>query len=163
MQHKYCFEAVSRSLNDLRGTSHDSLFGNIPILLGGDVAQILPVVCRGNRAQTVAACIQQSFIWRHLTVLSLKQNMRVQQGQHTAQFIEWLLQLSYNSNWHRQMKSLVRTYEMLANLDDLIQRFGRCARNPILQGVCILYYEKDCLGDRLSPATVPTGAGRNVV
>lgn len=37
----------------------------------------------------------------------------------------------------------------LTNLDTLIQRFGRCARNPTLQGVCILYYEKDCLGDRL--------------
>ena len=37
----------------------------------------------------------------------------------------------------------------LTNLDTLIQRFGRCARNPTLQGVCILYYEKDCLGDRV--------------
>ena len=58
MQHKYCFEAVSRSLNNIRGTGDDSLFGNIPVVLGGDFAQILPVVRRGNRAQTVAACIQ---------------------------------------------------------------------------------------------------------
>ena len=62
-QHKYCFEAVSRSLNDIRGTGDDCLFGNIPVVLVGDFTQILPIVRRGNHAQTVAACIQQSFIW----------------------------------------------------------------------------------------------------
>lgn len=39
----------------------------------------------------------------------------------------------------------------LNNLDTLIQRFGRCARNPNTQGLCLLYYEKDCLGDRVLP------------
>ena len=68
MQHKYYFEVVSGSLNDLRGTGQNTLFGNIPVLLGGDFAQILPVVRRGNRAQTVTACLQQSHMWRYLTV-----------------------------------------------------------------------------------------------
>ena len=49
MQHKYCFEAVSRTLNDICHANKHDLFGNIPILLGGDFAQILPVVRRGNR------------------------------------------------------------------------------------------------------------------
>ena len=118
MQHKYCFEAVSRTLNDLCGTGPDSLFGNIPILLGSDFAQILPVVRRGNRSQTVAACIQKSFIWHHLTVLNLKQNMRVQQGQNTAQFTTWLSQLSYDPNWHGQIK-LPLFIHTVANITDL--------------------------------------------
>ncbi|KAF8427728.1 P-loop containing nucleoside triphosphate hydrolase protein, partial [Tirmania nivea] len=29
------------------------------------------------------------------------------------------------------------------NFDTMVQRFDRCARNPTLQGVCILFYEKD--------------------
>ena len=39
----------------------------------------------------------------------------------------------------------------LGNLDTLIQRFGRCARDPNIQGLCILYYEKDCAVERVSP------------
>lgn len=38
----------------------------------------------------------------------------------------------------------------LNNLDTLMQRFGRCARDNT-QGLCLLYYEKDCLGDRVLP------------
>ncbi|RPB20896.1 P-loop containing nucleoside triphosphate hydrolase protein [Terfezia boudieri ATCC MYA-4762] len=34
------------------------------------------------------------------------------------------------------------------SLDTLMQRFGRCARDPQIQGLCVLYYEKDCQGDR---------------
>ncbi|CAI4220356.1 unnamed protein product, partial [Auanema sp. JU1783] len=41
MQHRYCFEAVDRSLRDLLD-SPDSLFGGLPFVLGGDFAQIPP-------------------------------------------------------------------------------------------------------------------------
>ena len=53
MQHKYCFEAVNRTLNDICHASDNDLFGNIPIVFGGDFAQIIPVVPRGNRAAIV--------------------------------------------------------------------------------------------------------------
>ena len=60
MQHKYCFEAVNRTLNDIRQQDKSAFFGNIPIIFRGDFAQILPVVRRGNRAaiQVVNACLQ---------------------------------------------------------------------------------------------------------
>ena len=61
MQHKYCFEAVNRTLNDIGHQSDDSLFGNIPKIFGVDFAQILPLVPGGNRAAIVRACIQQSY------------------------------------------------------------------------------------------------------
>ena len=49
MQHKYCFEAVNRTLNDIcEITDSAGYFGNIPIVLGEDFASILPVVPRGN-------------------------------------------------------------------------------------------------------------------
>lgn len=39
------------------------------------------------------------------------------------------------------------------NLDTLIQRFGRYARNLQLQGLCLLHYEKEFVGNRIVPAT----------
>jgi len=44
MQHKSCFEAVNWTLNDICHVSDSSLFSNIPTVLSGDFAQILPVV-----------------------------------------------------------------------------------------------------------------------
>ena len=75
MQHKYCFEAVHHTLMDVR--ADDALFGGLPIMLGRDFAQILPVVQRGNWAAIVDACLQQSFLWLLLTILHLCRNMRV--------------------------------------------------------------------------------------
>jgi hypothetical protein len=36
----------------------------------------------------------------------------------------------------------------LDNIDTLIQRFGRCARDQSVQGMCILYYEQSYFGSR---------------
>jgi ATP-dependent DNA helicase PIF1 len=57
MQHKYCFEVVHRLLVDLRSIIDDILFGGVPVILGGDFAQILPVVPRGSRADIIIACL----------------------------------------------------------------------------------------------------------
>jgi ATP-dependent DNA helicase PIF1 len=53
MQNKYDFEAVDRTLRDIRNCEEP--FGGLSVILGGDFAQILPVVKRANRARTVAA------------------------------------------------------------------------------------------------------------
>ena len=58
MQHKYCFEAVNRTLKDICHQSDDTLFGNIPIIFGEDFAEILHVAPGGNRAAIIQACIQ---------------------------------------------------------------------------------------------------------
>ena len=81
MQHKCFFEAVNRTLNNICSTTDDSLFGNIPIVFGGDFAQILPVVRRGIRGAIVEACLQWSFLWSRFTILSLHENMRVREGE----------------------------------------------------------------------------------
>jgi hypothetical protein len=69
MQNKYDFEAVDALLKDIRDC--DQPFGGIPMVLGGDFAQILPVVKRSNRARTVATNLQQPPLWDHFTVLRL--------------------------------------------------------------------------------------------
>ena len=78
MQHKYCFEAVNRTLNDICEIADSAgYFGNIPIVLGGDFAQILPVVPKGNRAGMVTVSVQNSHSWSQFQVLSLTTNMGV--------------------------------------------------------------------------------------
>jgi hypothetical protein len=87
MQHRYCFEAVHRMLQDVRNSS--DLFGGLPFIASGDFAQTLPVIRRAQRPAIVNACLQQSFIWPKLTVLHLRQNMRVLSGAENTRFAEW--------------------------------------------------------------------------
>ena len=95
MQHKFCFEAVHRMLADI--CSDDcSLFGGIPTVFGGDFAQILPIVPRSNRADIVNACLQRSFLWPSLRMLSLWLNMRVRSCDRNQRFVEWVRSLAYN-------------------------------------------------------------------
>jgi len=48
MQHKYCFGAVDRVLNNVCNAVGGYHFGNIPLVFGGDFARILPIVANGN-------------------------------------------------------------------------------------------------------------------
>jgi hypothetical protein len=82
MQHKYCFEVVHRLLTDLRSVTDDILFGGVPVILGGDFTQILPVIKRGTRPDIVRACLQRSFIWPRLKQLRLRTNIRVRKGEN---------------------------------------------------------------------------------
>jgi hypothetical protein len=95
MQHRHCFEAVDRTLRDIR--ENDVLFGGIPTLFGGDFAQILPVVRRGKRPQIVEACLQRSPIWPQLSLRCLTENMRVAGlDRENRDFVSWLQDLSYD-------------------------------------------------------------------
>lgn len=104
MQHKYDFQAVSRTLNDICDVADECLFGNIPILLGGDFAQTLPVVRRGNRAQIVGESIQNSSLWGHFQILRLTKNMRVREGEENQRFAEWLSRMSYQQDLRGQIR-----------------------------------------------------------
>jgi len=95
MQSKYDFEAVDRTLRDIRDCEEP--FGGLSVILGGDFAQILPVVKRANRARTVAANLQQSFLWQRFTTLFLRRNMRLISGADNTRFGEWIRNLSYDS------------------------------------------------------------------
>lgn len=94
MQHRHCFEAVDRTLRDVLDT--DKLFGGLPMLFGGDFAQILPVVRKGSRAQIVQASLSRSYVWEQLRIRCLTENMRVRgTDQNNRDFIRWLQDLSY--------------------------------------------------------------------
>ena len=118
MQHQYCFEAVNRTLNDICGIADNCLFGNISIVLGGDFAQILPVVRRGNRGATIAACLQSSTLWSKFTTLFLHQNMRVRAGEANLEFANWLRQISYLPQYQGSL-SLPTFIPLCSTIDEL--------------------------------------------
>ena len=77
MAHKFCFEALDRTLNDvMKGlTKENSVFGGKVIVFGGDFRQILPVIPEGTRSDIVNATINSSYLWEHCEVLTLTKNM----------------------------------------------------------------------------------------
>ncbi|XP_071705325.1 uncharacterized protein [Rutidosis leptorrhynchoides] len=81
MTQKYAFEALDKTLRDILGTQDETnrtrLFGGMPILLGGDFRQILPVVPKGKRQEVVHACINRSNLWNHCQLHTLTRIMRV--------------------------------------------------------------------------------------
>lgn len=66
-------EDVDKTLNDLTGIDSGKV-----IVMGGEFRQVIPIIPTANRAQTVDAALNGSELWRHIQVLNLHLNMRVQ-------------------------------------------------------------------------------------
>jgi len=77
MTHKFCFEALDRTLKDImrEHNKFDFVFGGKVIVFGGDFRQILPVIPRGSRYDIVHATINSSYLWEHCQILNLTKNM----------------------------------------------------------------------------------------
>ncbi|KAK9669430.1 hypothetical protein RND81_13G129400 [Saponaria officinalis] len=103
MIHRYCFEALDRSLRDIMRFSNErdpeKPFGGKVVVFGGDFRQILPVVPKGSRQDVVYASLCSSTIWSSCKVLKLTRNMRLQIGSSNAnvdeirEFSEWILKV----------------------------------------------------------------------
>lgn len=122
MQHKFCFEVVHRLFVDLRSVTDDTLFGGVPVVLGGDFAQILPVIPRGSRADIIQASLQRTFIWEKLTRLSLRINMRVGSGPNSEDFVRWIGNLSYSPELYDRPISLPEYINQPSTIIDLIRK-----------------------------------------
>ncbi|PIA65183.1 hypothetical protein AQUCO_00100580v1 [Aquilegia coerulea] len=75
MQHRFCVEAIDRTLRDIRGNGKP--FGGITVVLGGDFKQTLPVIAKGTRQDIVGASLTRSHLWKNVQVLTLVKNMRL--------------------------------------------------------------------------------------
>lgn len=93
MTHKHCFEALDRTLQDLRNCSKP--FGGITTMFGGNFQQILPVVFHGSRADIVNASLCTSHLWPQMHVLKLRKNMRLQAGSQNDKYSQWLLDVGH--------------------------------------------------------------------
>ena len=76
MSNKHVAECVDRSLRDI--CSSGIPFGGKVVVFGGDFRQIPPVIKHGSRAEVVSSCLNRSYLWRHVKVLKLIINMRLQ-------------------------------------------------------------------------------------
>lgn len=74
MSHKRAFEALDRTLKDIR--QNNSVMGGIILFLAGDFRQTLPIIQRGTRADQVNASLKKSFLWRQVLTMKLHTNMR---------------------------------------------------------------------------------------
>ena len=93
MQHRYCVEAVDRSLQDICGNKKP--FGGITVVLGGDFRQILPVVPKGVREQIVSASLRRSVLWPQVQVMTLTENMRLNEAEHSQTiWADYLMEVS---------------------------------------------------------------------
>ena len=94
MQHRFAFEAVDRTLQDLRECSLP--FGGIPTVLGGDFLQTLPVVKQGKQSDIVHVCILSSPLWPMISpnMFKLHQNMCLGNNPTDREFATWLRQLA---------------------------------------------------------------------
>ncbi|CAN1332163.1 ATP-dependent DNA helicase pif1 [Linum perenne] len=104
MAHKFCMEALDRTLRDLlqvHPTDSEELpFGEVSVVFGGDFRQILPVIKKGTRSEIISASLKKSYLWEHLTHLRLSQNMRLMRSncsqserQEIATFDSWLKEI----------------------------------------------------------------------
>ncbi|GFW17608.1 ATP-dependent DNA helicase [Trichonephila clavipes] len=125
MIHKKSLEALDRSLQDLRENVRP--FGNALILLAGDFRRTLPVISRSTPADEINACLKYSTLWRHVHILQLTTNMRVQlQNDRSAEvFSRQLLdigngQLSIDET--RQISLPDNFYNLVTSKEELISK-----------------------------------------
>ncbi|KAI6655402.1 hypothetical protein LOD99_2237 [Oopsacas minuta] len=74
MSHKEAFEALDRTLTDIR---ENIIFGGTPLVIAGDFRQTLPVIPRSIPADELHACLKGSYLWQLVEKLHLSTNMRV--------------------------------------------------------------------------------------
>lgn len=112
MAKRWAIEALDRSLRDIM--SNDVLFGGKVIVFGGDFRQVLPVVPRGTRVETVNASLVMSYLWPKMQKLKLSKNMR---AQHDSMFSDFLLRVgngdepTINEDLIQIPKEMVSCYE----------------------------------------------------
>jgi len=153
MQHKSCFEAVNWTLNDICHVSDSCLFGKIPTVLGGDFAQILPVVRRGSQQATVQACLQHSSIWYSLQVLRLERSMRIEAKNSNQIFIDFLKGLVNDANMYGKINlpayiRRVETVDQLCNqLYPQALLTEAITSHSALIGRAILAFKNDTVND----------------
>jgi len=153
MQHKACFEAVNRTLNDVCNTGDHQLFGGIPTVLGGDFAQILPVIRRGTMISTVLASIQHSSIWHRLRILKLKTSMRMVASEANQVFLTFLSDMITNRNLHGrlQLPAYIRRVSTVDQLCDQLYPHSllnqAVSTHSALAGRAILAFRNDTVND----------------
>jgi hypothetical protein len=68
-------------------------FGGLTVVFGGDFRQTLPIVPGGTRGHIVGASLIRSYLWRDIRVHYLRQNMRLERVEGSAEHAQWLVRI----------------------------------------------------------------------
>ncbi|XP_052189987.1 uncharacterized protein LOC127799809 [Diospyros lotus] len=116
MQHRHCVEAVDRTLRDI--CDSEKPFGGITIVLSGDFRQILPVIPKRVREQIVNASLRHSVLWKHIHILTLDLNMRLNhESRENANFANFLMEIGTNP---QEIVNLPSTIHKCQDLNELL-------------------------------------------
>lgn len=85
MTHRYCVEALDRTLKDLM--RNDRLFGGKTILFSGDWRQTGPIVKFGSPTDTVDAAVISSHLWNNISRLRFTKSQRDKDDPAYASFV----------------------------------------------------------------------------
>lgn len=143
MSHRRAFEALDKTLRDLRG-AEDKLMGGVTVVLGGDFRQTLPVVPKGTRADEIRACLKSSSLWWHVQKLQLSLNMRVHLfgDQSAGQFSAHLMSIGNGQIPLDQEQKLHKLPcgQMVASVNEL--------QNKVFPGIAQNFGDHDWLRER---------------
>ncbi|XP_020266489.1 ATP-dependent DNA helicase RRM3-like [Asparagus officinalis] len=85
MAKRVTIETLDRTLRDLM--DQDEPFGGKVIVFGGDFRQVLPVVPRSTRSQTIKESLVSSHLWSKMIKLQLSKNMRAKSDTTFSEFL----------------------------------------------------------------------------
>ena len=106
MLEKNVYETVDRTFRDIMKIIDSDLenipFGGKIMVFGGDFRQILPVITHANRATIVSKYINRSYLWKHMNILKLTINKRINlsdeiNSENQKDFAEYLLRIGEGS------------------------------------------------------------------
>ncbi len=127
MAHRLLFQAFDRMLKDLMDS--DLPFGGKTVVMCGDFRQVLPIVYRGTRTDTVQASIKRSPLWTDVVTMKLTINMRarsVLNPEEGLRHAEWLLSVgegrANDENSNVNLPECMTVRESASDLRDLIDR-----------------------------------------
>ncbi|XP_071741237.1 uncharacterized protein [Rutidosis leptorrhynchoides] len=99
MNDRKCLEALDRTLRD-NFEKAGTPFGGLSFVLGGDFRQTLPVIKGCGKLEILDTSITHSPLWNHFHIVTLDENMRLQQPnlseidkENIKLFADWLLQI----------------------------------------------------------------------
>ena len=137
-------------MNDIWNTNNPRVFGGIPVVLGGDFPQILPVILHGTRQATVLACIRHASIWANLHIRKLKTSICVIASDANQFFLTFLKDLVTNPLLHANHQLLryilhVSTVDQLCDSQQLLN--NAVNNHQALIGRAILAFRNDTVND----------------
>ena len=129
MTNKYCFEALDKTLQDLRN-DFNRLFGGMTVILGVDFRQILSVISNGTKENIIDVTINNYYLWSYFRILTLTENMRlkklnccIDEQIEISNFSKWILNISNeianeikdteneNATWIKILEKYIIPYE----------------------------------------------------